>query len=204
MTSAVRSRRRRQCTHYDHSRCPNTLHGMLGRASGGWEGHCLHVYSLKVAVMALVWLFKVVFLRGMAYDGGKGECVADASLWKTLQTPLFCFVATSTLQLFIFILLITLPTANREKCHDINGVNEINRLFWAFINIFALSWRLARAVSHRYGIFIMQIGIVQVNLVKHTCLDLSARARTHTHTHTHTQACVWLLSSATWMWWVDD
>ncbi len=30
--------------------------------------------------MALVWLFKVVFLRGMACDGGKGECVADASL----------------------------------------------------------------------------------------------------------------------------
>lgn len=39
--------------------------------------------------MALVWLFKVVFLRGMGYDGGKGECVVDATLWKTLQTPLF-------------------------------------------------------------------------------------------------------------------
>ncbi len=185
MTSAVRSRRRRQCTHYDHSRCPNTPHGMLGRASGGWEGHCLHVYSLKVAVMALVWLFKVVFLRGMAYDGGKGECVADASLWKTLQTPLFVLWQHQHSSSSYLSYLSPCQQQIERNAMILMGVNEINRLFWAFINIFALSWRLARAVSHRYGIFIMQIGIVQVNLVKHTCLDLSARAHTHTHTHTH-------------------
>ncbi len=144
----------------------------------------------------------------MAYDGGKGECVRmRRSERRYRRLCLFC--GNINTQLFIFSYLSPCQQQIERNAMISCNVNVCKckwnkRLFWAFINIFALSWRLARAVSHRYGIFIMQIGIVQVLIWSNTPVLTSVRARAQ-HTHTHHTGVVWLLSSATWMlvsWWL--